>query len=46
MGNLMKNQVPTAMDAVSEPVPSRAGSLAESGETYLETILILSLIHI
>lgn len=29
------------MDAVPEPVPSRAGSLAESGETYLETILVM-----
>ena len=28
-----KNQIPSAMDAVSEPVPTRAGSLAESGET-------------
>ena len=36
-----KNQVPSVMDAVSEPVPTRAGSLAESGETYLETILIM-----
>ncbi|MDY6321824.1 MAG: metal-dependent transcriptional regulator [Succinivibrio sp.] len=36
-----KVQMPTAMDAVPEPVPSRAGLLAESGENYLETILVM-----
>ncbi|MCR5085678.1 MAG: metal-dependent transcriptional regulator [Succinivibrionaceae bacterium] len=34
-------QLPTAQSAVSEPVPLRSGVMAESGETYLETILIL-----
>ncbi len=41
MDSASKKQVPSAMDAISEPVPSRAGTLAESGETYLETILIM-----
>lgn len=35
------NKAPTAMDAVPEPVRTRAGELAESGETYLETILVM-----
>ncbi|MBO5565856.1 MAG: metal-dependent transcriptional regulator [Succinivibrio sp.] len=34
-------QIPTAHDAVMEPVPQHAGELAESGETYLETILVM-----
>lgn len=32
---------PSAQDAVPEPVPVRIGEVAESGETYLETILVI-----
>ena len=38
---MTKPQVPTVQDAVTEPVPPRAGIIAESGENYLETILII-----
>lgn len=38
---MTKQQVPTVQDAVTEPVPPRAGIIAESGENYLETILII-----
>lgn len=38
---MSKQQVPTVQDAVTEPVPPRAGIIAESGENYLETILII-----
>lgn len=31
----------TAQEAVPEPAPSRTGELAESGENYLETILVI-----
>ncbi len=34
-------QVPTAQDAVLEAVPTKTGVLAESGENYLETILVM-----
>lgn len=40
MGNT-KNIPPSAQDAVPEPVPSRSGEVAESGENYLETILVI-----
>ena len=36
-----KFAAPTAQDAVPEPVPMRVGEVAESGETYLETILVI-----
>lgn len=36
-----KNQAPSAIDAVPEPLPPRTGVIAESGENYLETILVL-----
>ncbi|HIV14841.1 MAG TPA: metal-dependent transcriptional regulator [Candidatus Avisuccinivibrio pullicola] len=32
---------PTALNAVPEPVPLRSGIVAESGENYLETILVM-----
>lgn len=32
---------PSAMDAVPEPVQKKTGEIAESGETYLETILVM-----
>ncbi len=38
---MQDNNVPSVLNAVSEPAPSRAGAVAESGETYLETILII-----
>ncbi len=38
---MQHNQVPTAQDAVLEAVPSKKGLLAESGENYLETILVI-----
>ncbi|MBO6258573.1 MAG: metal-dependent transcriptional regulator [Succinivibrio sp.] len=38
---MAKAQVPSAMDAVPATVPQRTGELAESGETYLETILVM-----
>ena len=31
---------PSAMDAVPEAVQKKTGEIAESGETYLETILV------
>lgn len=31
----------SALDAVPEPVPVKSGELAESGESYLETILLI-----
>ena len=34
-------QVPTAQDAVLEAVPTKNGLRAESGENYLETILVI-----
>lgn len=34
-------QYPSAMDAVPATPPQRVGELAESGETYLETILVM-----
>lgn len=34
-------QAPTPMTAVPEPVPLKAGVVAESGENYLETILVM-----
>lgn len=37
----VKEQLPTAQEAVMTPVPSKSGALAESGENYLETILVL-----
>lgn len=36
-----KAQLTSPQDAVPEPVPSRTGELAESGENYLETILVM-----
>lgn len=37
-----KKHIPlTLQDAVPKPVPSRTGELAESGENYLETILVI-----
>ncbi|MDD7021240.1 MAG: metal-dependent transcriptional regulator [Aeromonadales bacterium] len=39
--NTKAPQIPSAQDAIPEPVPSRAGALAESGENYLETILVM-----
>ena len=35
------NQAPSALEAVPEPLPPRTGAIAESGENYLETILVL-----
>ena len=35
------SQAPSALDAVPEPLPPRNGAIAESGENYLETILVL-----
>lgn len=32
---------PTPIDAVPEPVVKKVGEIAESGETYLETILVI-----
>lgn len=37
----IKQGVPTALNAIPEPVPLRAGAVAESGENYLETILVM-----
>lgn len=34
-------QAPTPQDAVPEPVPTRHGAVAESGENYLETIYVI-----
>lgn len=36
-----KSQTPTQLDAVPEPVRLKNGELAESGENYLETILVM-----
>lgn len=38
---MINQQIPSVQDAVTEPVPPRAGIIAESGENYLETILII-----
>lgn len=38
---MSKNQAPSAIDAVPAPLPPRTGVIAESGENYLETILVL-----
>ncbi len=34
-------QIPSVHDAVPEPVRNKPGELAESGENYLETILVM-----
>ncbi len=41
MDKINKVGIPTALNAVPEPVPLRSGMVAESGENYLETILVI-----
>lgn len=39
--DLRKPVPPSVLDAVPEPVPTKTGGIAESGENYLETILLI-----